>query len=60
MSKVTVTSLSKAYGGHDLFKGLGFELEPGMRLAVAGPNGCGKSTILRILAGVAEPDSGTG
>lgn len=58
MARITVQDLEKSYGGRDLFKGLSFEVQPGMRLAVTGPNGCGKSTLLRILAGVARPDFG--
>ncbi|MGE4553119.1 MAG: ABC-F family ATP-binding cassette domain-containing protein [Desulfovibrionaceae bacterium] len=58
MARITVQDLDKSYGGRDLFKGLSFEVQPGMRLAVAGPNGGGKSTLLRILAGVAKPDVG--
>ncbi|MBU1611423.1 MAG: ATP-binding cassette domain-containing protein, partial [Proteobacteria bacterium] len=58
MARITVQGLSKSFDGVDLFGGLSFEVQPGMRLAVAGPNGGGKSTLLRILAGRSEPDSG--
>jgi len=53
-----VEGLSKAYGGKDLFKGLTFSLRRGERRAVVGPNGCGKTTLLRILLGLASPDQG--
>ena len=59
MSKITVQNIEKSYGGEALFSGLSFEAQPGMRLAVAGANGTGKSTLLRILAGRTEPEGGS-
>lgn len=56
--KIAVQDLSKAYGGHDIFSNFSLEVDSGERLCVCGPNGTGKSTFLRILAGVDEPDSG--
>ncbi len=58
MAKVVLREVEKSFGGRDLFKGLSLELDEGMRLAVAGPNGGGKSTLLKILAGVETPDAG--
>jgi ATP-binding cassette subfamily F protein 3 len=59
VSKITVQNIEKSYGGETLFSGLSFEAQPGMRLAVAGANGTGKSTLLRILAGRTEPEGGS-
>ncbi len=42
-----------------LFRNLSFELHPGERVAVVGPNGRGKSTLLRVLAGELPPGEGT-
>jgi ATPase subunit of ABC transporter with duplicated ATPase domains len=53
-----VEGLSKGYGQKSLFKGLDMLVEVGERIAVIGPNGIGKSTLLRCLAGDLTPDSG--
>ncbi|NDV20037.1 ATP-binding cassette domain-containing protein [Pseudodesulfovibrio sp. JC047] len=58
MSRITVQSLGKSYGGDPVFSDVAFEVSPGMRLALTGPNGCGKSTLLKVLAGRIEPDTG--
>ncbi len=47
------------FGRRLLFRGLSFTLEGGRALAVTGANGTGKSTLLRILAGVLTPTRGT-
>ena len=59
MSLITATSLSKSFGAEDIFRGLSFSVPQGARLAVVGPNGCGKTTLLRILVGEDEASSGT-
>lgn len=50
--------LSKSFGARPLFEGLSFGLFEGERTGLIGPNGTGKSTLLRILAGLDTPDSG--
>ena len=59
MSLITVSSLSKAYGHIDIFANLTFGVAKGARLGIVGPNGIGKTTLLRILAGVDEASSGS-
>jgi ATP-binding cassette subfamily F protein 3 len=59
MSLITVSSLSKSFGAEDLFSGVSFSVAKGARLAIVGPNGIGKTTLLRILIGQEEPSSGT-
>ena len=59
MSLITVSSLSKSFGAEDLFTGVTFSVAKGARLALVGPNGIGKTTLLRILIGQEEPSGGT-
>ena len=56
--KITIQELSKSFGGHDIFNNFSLEVDSGVRLCVCGPNGTGKSTLLRLLAGVEAPDGG--
>ncbi len=58
MSLVTVTDLSLAFPGKDLFKDVGFQIETGDRVGLVGPNGSGKTTLLRLVAGESRPDNG--
>ena len=51
-------SLSKSFGPRPLFESLTFGLAEGERTGLIGPNGTGKSTLLRILAGLDDPDGG--
>lgn len=50
--------LSKTYDGKRLFQDLSFSVGRGERCAIVGPNGCGKTTLLRLLLGLEAPDSG--
>lgn len=54
-----VNSLAKSYGIHDVFSDVSFFLYMGEKAALVGPNGVGKSTLLRILAGEETADAGT-
>jgi ATP-binding cassette subfamily F protein 3 len=58
MSLLTAVSLSKSFGAEDLFHEVSFSIAKGARFALVGPNGIGKTTLLRILMGLEEPSSG--
>ncbi|MBN9122820.1 MAG: ABC-F family ATP-binding cassette domain-containing protein [Planctomycetes bacterium] len=53
-----VEELTKRFGDKVLFENLSFDLPRGKRLGIMGPNGCGKTTLLKILLGEEEPTSG--
>ena len=55
---VSVEAIARQLGGRYLFRDLSFVLSPGTRLGLLGRNGVGKTTLLRLLAGEQEPDSG--
>lgn len=54
-----VKNLSKSIGSKTLFEKISFSIFPGERVALVGQNGAGKSTFLKILAGLEYPDSGS-
>jgi ATPase subunit of ABC transporter with duplicated ATPase domains len=55
---LTAVTLTKGYGGPPVFEDVSFDVGRGERLLVLGLNGAGKTSLLRILAGTAEPDGG--
>jgi len=56
---LTLDGISKAFGDNVVLRDVSLKLERGDRLAVIGPNGIGKSTLLRIAMGELEADEGT-
>ena len=59
MPLLTVTNLTKSFGGVQAVRDVSFSLERGELLALIGPNGAGKSTCFNMLNGQLEPDGGT-
>ena len=53
------SNVSKAYGDHVVFDRFSFALDPKTIMSVVGPSGGGKTTLLRLAAGLVEPDGGT-
>ena len=55
---LTVSHLTKSYDFQSIFEDISFSLNPGERAGLVGANGCGKTTLLRILAGLETADAG--
>ena len=55
---LTVHNLSKSFDHKKLFEDINFEIKRGERVAIIGDNGTGKTTLLKIINGLLEPDSG--
>ena len=58
MALLAARGIAKSFGSRLILDGLDFDVEPGVRMGVIGPNGGGKSTLLRILAGEELADAG--
>jgi iron(III) transport system ATP-binding protein len=59
MSTVTVSGLSKSYGGPPVLSHVDLVVPNGTIMGVLGSSGCGKTTMLRVVAGFLAPDAGT-
>jgi len=58
MSILSLSNVSLAYGHHPLLDHVDFQVATGERVCLVGRNGTGKSTLLRVISGVAQPDDG--
>src|SRR4030095_11333689 len=55
---LTAHHIHKSYGVQPILQDISFSISNRERIGLIGPNGCGKTTLMRILAGVEQPDSG--
>ncbi len=58
MTLLSATDLAKSYGPNDIFSGISLSIARGARVGLVGPNGVGKTTLLRVLIGQEEPSGG--
>jgi ATP-binding cassette subfamily F protein 3 len=58
MSLITAQNLAKSFGARDIFSGISLSIPYHARIAIIGPNGIGKTTLLRILTQEEEPSKG--
>lgn len=56
---ITISSLKKSYGSKTVLDGISFNALPGQIIGLLGPNGCGKTTLIKILTGLIKDHSGT-
>ncbi len=59
VAELVGAQLRFARGGVQILRGIDIDLRSGEKVALTGPSGSGKSTLMSVLAGLAEPDSGT-
>src|SRR5215831_5535879 len=55
---VEVRGLRKSFNGHEVLKGLNFQVKPGEIFVLMGPSGSGKSVLLKHIIGLEDPDEG--
>jgi ATP-binding cassette subfamily F protein 3 len=58
MALVTGKNLARSYGDNDIFEDVSISIPHGARIALVGPNGSGKTSLLRILARLDDPSAG--
>lgn len=56
--KITISGVTKSFGGNHVLKGIDLEVFPGETIAIIGPSACGKTVLLKCIIGLVRPDSG--
>ena len=56
---IVFSNVVKQYGRQILFTDASFQINPGEKAGLVGPNGCGKTTLFRLIAGAEQPDEGS-
>jgi branched-chain amino acid transport system ATP-binding protein len=59
MTALTISGLTKSFGGLHVTRGVDLNVEPGERRLIIGPNGAGKTTLFNLITGELTPDSGS-
>ncbi len=59
MILLSLSEVKKSFGTNEVLKGVSFALQTGERMGLVGVNGCGKSTLMKIIAGLLPSDDGT-
>ncbi len=59
MGSLQVNAIRKAFGNHEVLKGIDLDVKDGEFVIFVGPSGCGKSTLLRVIAGLEDATSGS-
>ena len=59
MIECNVNNISKMFGGELIFEGISFDIKTNERIGLIGPNGCGKTTIMKILHGLETVNTGS-
>lgn len=56
--KIKLSNINKSYDNNNVLHNFNLEIKSGQRIAIYGPTGCGKTTIINIIMGLINPDSG--
>ena len=59
MGSLRLRNIRKAFGAHEVLKGIDLDVKDGEFVIFVGPSGCGKSTLLRVIAGLEDATSGS-
>ena len=59
MILISVQEIQKSFGVHEVLRSVTFSLQKGEKMGLVGVNGCGKTTLMRMIAGEMQPDGGT-